>query len=159
VSATKRKSGRVPTAWVRLLRVHATLTRELDARLAGTHGLSLSAYEALLFLSWAPGRRLAPSELSSRVLLTASGVTRLLAGLERDGLVRRVPSDSDGRVVYAELTDGGFDRLAAAARDHVDDVHTLFADRLTERQLDTLADLLSRLPGGEIVPDREHPVR
>ena len=159
MSPRARKSGEVPTAWVRLLRVHATLTREMDARLAARHGLTLSAYEALLFLSWAPERRLPPSELAARLLLTASGVTRQLASLERERLVRRVKSDSDRRVVFAELTDAGFDRLSGAAADHVADVRSLFADRLTERQLESLADLLGRLPGGEVTPDREHPVR
>ena len=153
------RRGEVPAAWLRLLRVHATLTREMDTRLVASHGLTLSDYEVLLFLSWAPERRLRPVDLAQSVLLTQSGMTRLLAGLERAGLVERSRSASDGRVVYAVLTDAGMDRLRDAATTHVHDVHSLFATRFSRQDLGTLAGLLGRLPGGDVTPTLTHPVR
>ena len=77
----------------------------LSTRLQGEHGLSLNDYEALLVLSRAEGRRLKRVELARRLLLTPSGVTRLLEGLEAEGLVERAACREDLRVTYAQLTD------------------------------------------------------
>ena len=137
----------VPLAWVRLLAAHAAITRELDASMQRTHGLTLTDYEVLLFLSWAPGGRLRRSDLAGSVLLTQGGVTRLLKGLESQGLVTSAVSETDRRVVYAELTGDGRRRLERAARDHTADVERLFTAHLTPAQLRTLAELFGRIPG------------
>ena len=138
--------GTIPLAWVQLLVVHASLTREMDAHLRAEHGLSLTSYEVLLALSAAPGQRMRRVDLANRLLVSQGGVTRLLAGLESAGLVSRVASESDARVFYAELTDAGRRKLEEAARTHLADIETLFTSRFTTRQLETLSDLLGRLP-------------
>ena len=142
-------SNRVPRAWVRLLRAHAALTREMDAGLRAAHGLSLRDYEVLLALADAPGGRLRRVDLAAKVLLTQGGVTRLLEPLERDGLVARAASEDDRRVVFAQLTAAGRRRLTAARRTHHGDIAALFADRFDAAELEALDRLLARLPGAE----------
>lgn len=156
---TDQRRGAVPAAWLRLLRVHAVLTRQMDARLVASHGLTLNDYEVLLFLWWAPEHRLRPVDLARSVLLSQSGMTRLLDGLDRAGLIDRVRSESDGRVFYAVLTEAGTEKLRDAATDHVHDVYSLFADRFSDEELAALATLLGRLPGGDVTPTLDHPVR
>ena len=137
----------VPQAWVRLLGVHAAITRELGARLLAKHGLTLTAYEVLLFLSWAPDGKLRRSDLADCVLLTQGGITRLLKGLEDEGLVASTPSTTDRRVSHVQLTASGRSRLAKAAADHVADLNRLFTEHFTPAELQALAGLLDRLPG------------
>jgi DNA-binding MarR family transcriptional regulator len=135
--------------WVRFLRAHASVTRELNARLIAEHGLTLNDYEVLLQLAHAPDRQLRRVDLATRVLLTASGITRLLDGLERAGYVERGQCASDARVSYAVLTDAGYEKLREAADTHLEDVQALFFERFSERELGTLAELLGRLGGAE----------
>ena len=94
-------------SWVSFLRAHAAITRQLNADLLNAHGLTLSDYDVLVQLAQAPGRRLRPVELARAVLLTRSGVTRLVHGLEHAGLVERVPSPDDGRGHLVQLTAAG----------------------------------------------------
>ena len=129
-------------------RTHAALTRELSAKLVADHGLTINDYEALLHLSQADENAMRRVDLAERLMLTPSGVTRLLDGLERDGWVTKGSCESDARVTYAVLTDAGRERLEAAARSHLAQVRTLFEERLSHDELATLADLLGRLPGG-----------
>jgi DNA-binding MarR family transcriptional regulator len=134
------------TAWVRLLRGHAAARRTFDAALHADHGLTVTAYEALLLLSRAenPMRRI---DLAEGLALTASGVTRLLDGLESAGLVTKATCPSDARASYAVLTDEGRAKLEEAGCSHVGAVRDLFEDRYTPEELETLAALLLRLPG------------
>jgi DNA-binding MarR family transcriptional regulator len=133
-------------AWIRFLRAHAALTRELSAELVADHGLTLNDYEVLLHLARAPERRMRRVDLAESVLLTASGITRLLEGLERSGLVERVLCDSDRRVAYAQLTAAGLEKLREASRTHIAGIEALFVGRFTDEELATLSALLSRLP-------------
>ena len=133
-------------AWIRFLRAHAALTRELSAELVADHGLTLNDYEVLLHLARAPERRMRRVDLAESVLLTASGITRLLEGLERSGLVERVLCDSDRRVAYAQLTGAGLEKLRHASRTHIAGIEALFVGRFTDEELATLSALLSRLP-------------
>ena len=133
-------------AWRLFLRSYATITRRLDADLIAAHGLTLRDYEVLIYLSWAPEGRMRPSDLTDMVILTRSGVTRLLAGLEEAGLVRRDTCPDDRRVIYATLTDGGREKLNAARPTHLQGVGELFTDRFDEEELDTLRGLLGNLP-------------
>ncbi|HEX8074204.1 MAG TPA: MarR family winged helix-turn-helix transcriptional regulator [Thermoleophilaceae bacterium] len=135
----------VPPAWVNLLRAHATLRRSMDANLLAEHDLTINDYEVLLALAHAPDRRMRRVDLAERVLLTQSGITRLLQGLERGGLVERGDCPTDGRVVYALLTDEGYSRLREASRTHLDDIRSLFAARFTQDELETLRGLLGRV--------------
>jgi DNA-binding MarR family transcriptional regulator len=134
------------TAFSRLLRAHSTLWRELSARLVTDHGLTINDYEALLHLSHAENGSLRRVDLAERLMLTPSGVTRLLDGLERDGWVKKGQCDSDARVTYAVLTDEGRERLESAARTHVAQVCEIFEERFSADELDTLGELLGRLP-------------
>jgi DNA-binding MarR family transcriptional regulator len=133
-------------AWVRFLRAHAALTRELSADLVAEHGLTINDYEVLLHLARAPEQRLRRVDLVDRILLTPSGITRLLEGLERAELVERAQCDEDRRVVYAQLTPAGSRKLREAARTHVAGIESLFIGRFSDEELATLASLLSRLP-------------
>jgi DNA-binding MarR family transcriptional regulator len=131
--------------WMRFLRAHATITRRLNADLISTQGLTLNDYEVLLQLAHAPERALRRVDLADRLLLTPSGITRLLEGLEQGGLVERASCPSDGRVVYAHLTDRGYDRLRAASGTHLAGIDELFIGRYDADELEALHRLLGRL--------------
>ncbi len=133
-------------AFSRLLRAHSTLWRELSARLVADHGLTINDYEALLHLSHAEEGALRRVDLAERLMLTPSGVTRLLDGLERDGWVKKGQCDSDARVTYAILTDEGRERLESAARTHIAQIRQIFEERFSTEELETLVELLGRLP-------------
>jgi DNA-binding MarR family transcriptional regulator len=133
-------------AWTSFLRTHAGVTRRLNAELLAAHGLTLNDYEVLLHLSHAPERRLRRVDLVDRLLLTPSGITRLLEGLERAQYVVKASCESDARVAYAVLTDTGLEKLRAAARTHVEGIREQFAGRFSDEELATLAALLARLP-------------
>jgi DNA-binding MarR family transcriptional regulator len=153
----KRSAEAVPEAWKHLLRTHSALTRQMDADLIASHGLTLSDYEVLLRLAQAPDRRLRRVDLAQGVLLTQSGITRLLAGLENAALVTRASCASDGRVVYAELTESGYVKLREASETHLEGIEELFSSRFSTAELETLAELLGRLPSrpgddGECAP-------
>jgi DNA-binding MarR family transcriptional regulator len=134
-------------AWVRLLRGHAALVRELNAELLRDHGLTINDYEALLLLANAEGGRLRRTDLSQSLQLTASGVTRLLEGLEDAGLVCKASCQSDARVTYAVLTEEGRTKLDSASCSHVAAIEDLFSEHYTREEIEALAELLGRLPG------------
>jgi DNA-binding MarR family transcriptional regulator len=136
-------------AFVALLRAHSSVTRQLSAQLTAEHDLTLSDFEVLLRLSRAPDRRMRRVDLADQVLLSASGVTRLLDGLERQGYVERAACSSDRRVVYAVLTDAGLERLRRAAAGHFGQVDAYFGVRLEAEELASLTQLLDRLGEGE----------
>jgi DNA-binding MarR family transcriptional regulator len=134
------------TAWVRFLRAHAALTRELSSRLEAVHELTLSDFDVLVQLYYAEGRRMRRIDLARSVLLTASGITRLLDGLESCGLVGKERCDSDARVTYAVLTKAGVTKIEEARESHLADIEELFGARFTVEERDQLAELLGRLP-------------
>ncbi|MBN9099545.1 MAG: MarR family transcriptional regulator [Pseudonocardia sp.] len=134
-------------AWRSFLRAHATITRTLEAELESEQKLSLAAYDVLVQLAEAPGRQLRMTELADAVLLSRSGVTRLVDRMERSGLVSRCPVESDGRGVAAALTEAGLNRLRVASRTHLAGVVTHFAARLDEDDLAALDRISRRLAG------------
>ncbi len=136
-----------PKAWARLLRAHAATVRSLNAELLRDHGLTINDYEALLVLANAENERLRRADLVAELKLTASGVTRLLEGLEAAGLVAREHCAADGRVTYAVLTGAGRAKLAESSCSHVAAIDELFGECFTRDEIETLADLLGRLPG------------
>jgi DNA-binding MarR family transcriptional regulator len=138
-------------AWVSLLRSHSALTRALNADLVAGHGLTINDYEVMLHLARAPERRLRRVDLAERLLLTASGITRLLDGLERGGYVTKAQCESDARVTYAVLTEEGLEKLRDAGEAHVAGIRELFESRFSETELKTLAGLLARLPADATV--------
>jgi len=134
-------------AFVRLVRASVAVTGQLSTQLNADHGLTINAYEALLQLARAPDSRMRRVDLADSLLLTASGVTRLLDGLERDGYVGREQCESDRRVTYAVLTKAGRDKLREASKSHTRQIRELFGEHLAEDDLEQLTSLLDRLPG------------
>ncbi len=133
-------------AWISFLRAHAAITRQLSAELLREHGLTLNDYEVLLHLSHAEGGRMRRVDLAEQIVLTASGITRLLEGLERSGFVCKETCASDARVSYAKLTDDGAAKLRTAASTHLRGIDEFFLGRYSGSELTTLAELLARLP-------------
>lgn len=135
-------------AWRGLLRVHSALARDLDAELRAAHDLSLQEYEVLLVLAEAPERRMRMSDLAASVLLSQSGMTRLVDRLARAGLLERTRCPVDRRGLNAELTDAGRTRLEKARPTHLGGVRRRFLDHFDEAELGLLAGLWERaLPG------------
>ena len=141
-------------SWVSFLRAHAAITRQLNADLLNDHGLTLSDYEVLLRLANAERGMMRRVDLAESVLLTASGITRLLDGLERAGFVEKAACESDARVSYAKLTEAGHRKLAEASTTHLAGVEEVFTGRFSEDELDRLAELLGRLPQSPGASDR-----
>ena len=145
---TASLSERELQAWRGMLRVHSALTKALDAQLEVAHGLPLSSYEVLLFLADAPGQKMRMSELAESILLSRSGLTRLVDRLERDGLIARQTCAQDARGSYAKLTPAGAQKLAAARDTHLAGVRALFLEHLGEEEMELLGELWARiLPG------------
>ncbi len=135
-------------SWRGFLRVHAALARELDAELLANHGLPLSSYEVLLTVADAPGERMRMSEIADSVLLSRSGVTRLVDRLERDGLVERIPCEDDARGQYAVLTERGREAFDAARATHLAGVRQRFLEQLDCDDLRRMAGYWERLVPG-----------
>jgi DNA-binding MarR family transcriptional regulator len=145
-SQVLRQQASAVEVFVRLLRGHAAVTREMNAQLVADHGLTINDYEALLHLARAEERRMRRVDIADRLILTASGVTRLLDGLEQAGYVARDSCASDRRVTYAVLTDAGLAKLREASKSHVADIRSFFESRFSSDELDQLVGLLDRLP-------------
>jgi DNA-binding MarR family transcriptional regulator len=134
-------------AWTRLLRAYATTTRVLSAVLQERHGLTLKDYEALLVLSHAEGGRMKRVDLARGLMLTPSGITRLLQGLEEAGFVERAACATDLRITYAQLTDAGREKLLAAAEGHDASIRALYGEHFADREIESVAEILGKLPG------------
>jgi DNA-binding MarR family transcriptional regulator len=143
---TERLSPLELRAWRGFLWTHATVIRQLDAELRERHQLSLTSYEVLLYLYQAPGRRLRMSEVADSVLLSLSGITRLVDRLARAGLVVREPCLDDRRGFFTVLTDEGRARFREAARTHLAGIRAHFLAAYDAADLETLAALWTRIP-------------
>ncbi len=132
-------------AWLSFLRAHHQVTGKLSAELLREHGMSLPYYEVLLYLAQAPDRRLRMTDLARSVLLSPSGLTRLVDRLERDAMVERAPCLTDARSMYAVLTEGGYERFRQAARTHLRGIREHFLSRLDDGQRDSLRCSLEKL--------------
>jgi DNA-binding MarR family transcriptional regulator len=132
-------------AWRSFLRAHARLVRVLETELVAEHPINLGAYDVLVQLAEAPGRRLRMAELADAVLPSRSGVTRLVDRLEVAGMVTRERFDGDGRGVVAVITTKGVDTLRAAARTHLGGVVRHFVERMDKDELTSFGELSSRL--------------
>src|SRR4051812_21421390 len=141
-------------AWRGLLRVHASLSKALDAELEAEHGLPLTSYEVLMYLADAEGTKMRMCDLASSVILSRSGLTRLVDRLERDGLLVRESCASDARGAFAKLTPAGHEKLAAARETHLASVRALFLDHLSADELEVLGAVWERvLPGAAAASD------
>ncbi len=132
-------------AWRAFLRAHARLTRQLERELQAEQSMALADYDVLVQLAIAGEQRLRMSELADRLLLSRSGVTRLIDRLEADGLVARVTCESDRRGQWAQLTDAGHQRLREASPTHLRGVAEHFLDRIPATELDRLRETLERV--------------
>ena len=153
-----RLSPEALRAWSAFLQAHAVLTRRLEAELAGSTGLSLAHYDVLVQLARADQRRLRMHELADRVLLSRSGISRLVDRLEADGLVSRGSCASDARGSFAVLTDRGLERLRDATPTHFAGICRHFVERFEPAELDQLASLLGRVaPASDVAPAADVP--
>ena len=132
-------------AWRGLLETHARLTRALDEQMRSEHGLPVSSYEVLMFLDDAPGHRLRMSEIADRVLLSRSGLTRLVDRLEELGYVSRCAVETDGRGAFAKLTPAGLEFVREARSTHREGVRRYFLDRLSDEDQHALAHIWATL--------------
>jgi DNA-binding MarR family transcriptional regulator len=132
-------------AWRGLLRVHAQLSKALDAQLEAAHGLPLTSYEVLMYLSDAEGGRMRMNDLAASVLLSRSGLTRLVDRLEREGYLERCSCAHDARGAFAVLTQAGREKLDATRETHLAGVRELFLGHFTPEELDMLGDAWERV--------------
>lgn len=134
--------------WRQYLRGHATVVRALEAELLAERQLSLAAYDVLAELAGAPERRMRMTELADAVLLSRSGVTRMVDRLERLGLVSRGRVAEDGRGIAATLTDRGQEQLTGASVTHQEAVQRHFVNQLDETDVRDLRRISQRLADG-----------
>jgi DNA-binding MarR family transcriptional regulator len=124
--------------WRAFLQAHARVTRRLDEELRAEHDLSLAEYDALLTIADAPDRRIRMRQLADRVILSKSGVTRLIDRLVLDGLVQRDACLSDARGAEAVLTPAGLDRLRRASRTHLRGIDEHFLAAVDDADLSVI---------------------
>ncbi|MEX0868974.1 MAG: MarR family transcriptional regulator [Nitriliruptoraceae bacterium] len=132
-------------AWRAFLEAHAQVIERLGTELRTAQNVPLTWYDVLVQLQEADGHRLRMQELADAVLLSKSGLTRLVDRIERDGLVRRSACPSDGRGTFAELTPAGLDVLRKAAPTHLRGVNEHFARHLTDDEAVVLAQVFHRI--------------
>ena len=138
-------------AWRSFLRTHAHLVRRLEQDLQSQHKIALASYDVLVQLAEAPDHRLRMSELAQAVLLSRSGLTRLVDSMQREGLVERRPDPCDARGLYTVLTRAGVQALREASVVHLAGISELFVNRLADSELVEIARLMDKLepPGGQ----------
>ena len=132
-------------AWRGMLRAQAALAKALDAQLEAAHGLQLSSYEVLMYLADAEHERMRMCDLASSILLSRSGLTRLVDRLQREGLLERVACSDDARGAFAKLTPAGREKLRAARETHLAGVRALFLELFSTEELDRLGDAWDRV--------------
>jgi DNA-binding MarR family transcriptional regulator len=137
-------SERGLAAWQALLQAHATLMRRLELDLAEESGLALADFDVLAQLALAGGE-LRMTDLAQRALISRSGMTRRVARLVNQGLVRREAADGDARTVVVALTDAGVARLGETAPIHLRGVAELFVARLNDKELAALRSALDKV--------------
>ena len=136
-------------AWRAFLEAHARVIEVLSRELREGADLPLSWYDVLVHLSEAPDGQLRMQELADAVLLSKSGLTRLIDRMQRDGLVTRSACPDDRRGTYAQLTTAGRDRLRDAAPTHLRGVREHFADLFDDDEAVQLQRLLQRVAEGQ----------
>ena len=132
-------------AWLGLLHAHARLTKDLDAELTAAHGVSLSDYEVLWRVNAAPDGRMRMTELAETVLLSPSGLSRLVDRMCQERLLERVACPGDGRAINATITELGRDRLAAAQATHIDGIRRCFLGHFTPLEIEQMAGFWTRI--------------
>lgn len=131
--------------WRTFLHAHARVTRRLDDELRREHGMSLAEYDALLQLATTPGRRLRMNQLAERVVLSRSGVTRLIDRLVEDGSVERSTCLEDARGAEAVLTPVGLERLRRASATHLRGIQRWFVTPIAAEDREAIERGLARV--------------
>jgi len=144
IAADELPDGRGLEAWRSLLQAHATLMRRLEVDLEQATGLALADFDVLAQLASAGGE-LRMTDLAARALISRSGMTRRVARLVDEGLVRRANADADARGVVVALTDAGIARLTETAPVHLRGVSGLFVSQLDDRELASLKKALDKV--------------
>jgi DNA-binding MarR family transcriptional regulator len=132
-------------AWRAFLEAHRRTTARLARELQDDEDLPLTWFDVLVQLSEAPSGSLRMQDLADRVLLSQSGLTRLVDRMETAGLVERRRCPEDGRGTLATVTRAGLGRLRRAWPTHLAGVREAFADVLTEEEAEVLARALRRV--------------
>lgn len=138
-------------AWLALLRTHACLWDRLEAGFRRDHGLSIARYDVLAHVEMAGGQ-LRLSELASSIVLSPSGLSKLVDRMEASGLVRRSPDPGDARSTFAEITPRGRALVKRARRSHHELLQRTFGDALDDRDLADLTRIMGRI--GASLTDR-----
>ena len=131
--------------WRSFLRAHSLIVRRLETDLMDRHGIPLAWYDVLARLVEADEHRLRMSDFADRVMLSPSGLTRLVDRLVEAGLLCREPSENDARGSYAVLTDQGYERLRSATGTHLRGILDYVLSRFTDAELDQISRYLARL--------------
>src|SRR6266496_4550033 len=131
-------------AWRSMLRAHATLMRRLDTDLERETGLALADFDVLAQLAAAHGE-LRMTDLADRALISRSGMSRRVARLTNEGLLRRDKAGSDGRGVVVALTEAGIARLTQTAPVHARGISKLFVAQLDDQELALLERALDKV--------------
>ena len=138
----KRTRGR---AWRNLVVAHSVILGKMETDLRASTGLTLGQYDVLLRLHEAPENTLKMGDLAQQVLVTTSGVTRVVDRLVAAGLVARVRPDTDRRVVTVTMTPSGHKTLRTASAIHTRGITEYFADLVEPEELPVLDRFFSRL--------------
>jgi DNA-binding MarR family transcriptional regulator len=132
-------------AFAALLKVQAAVVRKLEERLEEHRLVPIAQYDVLLELNAAPGRRLRMQQLSDRVVLSRSRVSRVVDEMEKGGLVRRDPDPDDKRAAYAVITDDGRAALRRAAPVYLQGIEDEFLSHLTAAERKALERSLHKV--------------
>jgi DNA-binding MarR family transcriptional regulator len=133
------------TAWLNLIQSYEAVAAGLEDTLERAKGLSLAEHEVLVRLAEADAGRLRMLDLTNLVLLSKSGVTRLVDRMEREGLVERQACETDRRVVYAAITSKGRRILREATPAFLEGIDRYFASHLSEADVQALRRVLRKL--------------
>jgi DNA-binding MarR family transcriptional regulator len=128
-------------AWLGLLSTHLRLLRTLDTQLVAAEHIPMSSFEVLLTLAEAPEGRLRMKDIAASLLISRSGLTRIVDDLERQGFVERRKCPTDARGFDAILTDAGTKAYRRARKIHLTNLRREFLDKLTQEQLTALSEI------------------
>jgi DNA-binding MarR family transcriptional regulator len=148
-------------AWLSFVRTHTRLWEQVEAQMRKDHGLTMARYDVLAHLVNAGGR-LGLSDLASSILLSQSGLSKLLDRMELSGLVRREPDPRDARSAFATITPRGRSIANQARQGHHDFLRHVFGE-LDDRDLSDLARVMDRVSAAisppEYGPQASTPIR
>ena len=132
-------------SWRATIAMVLLLPDRLSRELTKNHGLSLSDYEILVKLSEAPEAQMRMSHLADQTLASRSRLSHACDRLEKNGFITRQACEADGRGYWAVLTDLGWEKLSAAAADHVESVRSHLVDLLTPSEFSELGRIAQKI--------------